>query len=87
MNRILSLDKPLSEKNYWKIKNSLTHRIEILILADTSISKMIPPTEIWQALYEYISSLRDKPFADTRTDAQKLESAGFNKKTSFRNIK
>ena len=87
MNRILSLDKPLSEKNYWKIKNSLTHRIEILILADTSISKMIPPTEIWQALYEYLSSLRDKPFADTRSDVQKLESAGFDKKTSFRNIK
>lgn len=29
----------------------------------------------------------DKPFTDTRSDIQKLESAGFDKKTSFRNIK
>ena len=30
---------------------------------------------------------RDKPFTDTRSDVQKLESAGFDKKTSFRNNK
>ena len=29
----------------------------------------------------------DKPFTDTRSDVQKLESAGFDKKTSFRNVK
>ncbi|MBP5423995.1 MAG: hypothetical protein J6Y78_16300 [Paludibacteraceae bacterium] len=28
----------------------------------------------------------DKPFTDTRTDVQMLESAGFDKKTSFRNV-
>ena len=39
------------------------------------------------ALYAYLSSLRDKPFTDSRSDVQKLESAGFDKKTSFRNIK
>ena len=62
-------------------------RVENPILADTFIPKMIPPTDIWQALYEYLSSLRDKPFTDTRTDTQKLESAGFDRKTSFRNVK
>ena len=75
------------EERWEEIKNSLTHRIENPILADTFIPKMIPPTDIWQALYEYLSSLRDKPFTDSRSDVQKLESAGFDKKTSFRNIK
>ena len=75
------------EERWEEIKNALTHRVENPILADTFIPKMIPPTDIWQALYEYISSLRDKPFTDTRSDVQKLESAGFDKKTSFRDIK
>jgi hypothetical protein len=43
--------------------------------------------ELEGALYEYLSSLRDKPFIDPRSDVQKLESAGFDKKTSFRNVK
>ena len=62
-------------------------RIENPILANTFIPKLIPPTEIWQALYDYLSSLKDKPITDSRTDIQKLESAGFDKKTSFRNVK
>ena len=61
-------------------------RIENPILANTFVPKLIPPTEIWQALYDYLSSLKDKPITDTRTDIQKLESAGFNKKTSFRKM-
>ena len=55
------------------------------ILTGTFITKIVPPSNIWQALYEYLSSLKNKPFTDTRTDVQKLESAGFDKKTSFRN--
>ena len=62
-------------------------RIENPILANTFIPKLIPPSDIWQALYDYLSSLKDKPITDTRTDIQKLESAGFDKKTSFRNVK
>ena len=62
-------------------------RVENPILAGTFIPGVIPPTDIWNALYEYLSSLRDKPFTDSRSDVQKLESAGFDKKTSFRNIK
>ena len=75
------------EERWEEIKKTLTHRIENPILTDTFIPKMIPPSDIWQSLYEYLSSLRDKPFTDSRTDTQKLESAGFDKKTSFRNIK
>ena len=62
-------------------------RIENPILANTFIPKLIPPDEIWQALYDYLSSLKDTPITDSRTDEQKLDSAGFDKKTSFRNVK
>ena len=65
----------------------MVHRVENPILSGTFIPKLVPPTDIWQNLYEYLSSLRDKPFIDTRSDVQKLESAGFDKKTSFRNVK
>ena len=68
----------------WKDTNG---RIENPILANTFIPKLIPPDEIWQALYDYLSSLKDTPITDSRTDEQKLESAGFDKKTSFRNVK
>lgn len=73
------------EERWEEVKGS--RRIENPILSDTFIPKIIPPTDIWHALYEYLSSLRDKPFTDTRSDVQKLESAGFDKKISFRNVK
>jgi len=73
-----------SQEERWK---ELNGRVENPILAGTFIPGVIPPTDIWNALYEYLSSLRDKPFTDSRSDVQKLESAGFDKKTSFRNIK
>ena len=63
------------------------HRIENPILTGSFITKIIPPADIWQALYDYLSSLKDTPFTDTRTDVEKLESAGFDKETSFRNVK
>ena len=79
----------LCQTQYWQVPNEgrwkETHRIENPILTGTFITKIVPPSNIWQALYEYLSSLKDKPFTDTRTDVQKLESAGFDKKTSFRN--
>lgn len=56
------------------------------ILSETYIPKAIPPEEIWKAIYEFLSSQKEKPIADTRSDVQKLESAGFDKKTSFRNM-
>lgn len=77
-----------SQEERWKeINNMMVHRVVNPILSGTFIPKLVPPTDIWLALYEYLSSLRDKPFSDTRSDIQKLESAGFDKKTSFRNVK
>lgn len=54
------------------------------ILSGTYITKLIPPEEIWKAIYELLSSQKEKPIIDTRSDIQKLESAGFDKKISFR---
>ncbi|MBR4774940.1 MAG: hypothetical protein IK008_02445 [Bacteroidales bacterium] len=77
-----------SEDQKWKeLANSMANRVTNPILDGTFITKVIPPTDIWDALYEYISSLRDKPITDSRSDVQKLESAGFDRKTSFRKAK
>ena len=54
------------------------------ILAKTWIPKFIPAEDMWNMLYEYISSLNDKDFVDTRTNDQHIESHGFDKKISFR---
>ena len=75
------------EVRWIEIDNTQMHRVENPILTGTFITKIVPPADIWQALYDYLSSLKDKPFTDTRTDVEKLESAGFNKETSFRNVK
>ena len=57
------------------------------ILIGTPITSLIPPQEIYQDLSNYISSLNDIEIIDTRSDIQKAESAGFDRKTSFSNIK
>jgi len=61
--------------------------VENPILAGTFIASMIPADEIWKALYEYLMSLNDKEIVDKRPDALKIEAAGFDLKTSFRNVK
>lgn len=62
-------------------------KIDNPILYSTYIPKFIDPYEIWNNLYEYISSLRDKEIVDTRTNEQHIESHGFDKKISFRHRK
>ena len=52
-----------------------------------NIGGMISAETIWQNIYDYISASKDVKTTDSRTDVQKLESAGFDKKTSFRNVK
>lgn len=55
------------------------------ILSSTFIPSFIEPNIIWNEVYNYLISIRDIPIVDTRNDVQKLESFGFDKKTSFRN--
>ena len=55
------------------------------ILSSIFIPSFIDAEEIYLNLYDYFIAIKDKPIIDTRNDVQKLESCGFDKKTSFRN--
>ena len=57
------------------------------ILKGTPIEKFVPAQEAWTSIQDFISSLKDVEIVDSRTDKEKLQSAGFDSKTSFRNIK
>jgi len=61
--------------------------INLPILKNTPIPKFIPAKEIFLNIYSFISSQKDIKIEDKRTDIQKLQSAGFDKIESFRNIK
>lgn len=51
-----------------------------------AIAKFIPATEVWDNVYDFISASLDKPIVDNRTDKEHIISAGFDPKTSFRNM-
>lgn len=55
------------------------------ILSDTWITGFIPAEEIYNNVYNYLIANREPDIQDNRNDIQKLESKGFDKKTSFRN--
>lgn len=78
----ISWDKP----EYIK-KKYLKNGVPNPIVKDTILTSFIEAEDMYQGIYSYISSLNEKDYADTRDDIQKLESAGFDKKISFRNIK
>lgn len=60
-----------------------------LKLSDIQLNKFISAETIYQWIYNYISeqNLQKEQHQDLRTDIQKLEGKGFDKKISFRNIK
>lgn len=60
-----------------------------LKLSDIQLNKFISAETIYQWIYDYISESNSKKeqHLDLRTDTQKLEGKGFDKKISFRNIK
>lgn len=60
--------------------------IKNVVFKDTFIPSFICPEEAYIAIYEYLSSMKDMDMTDSRTDKEKLLSAGFDPKTSFRNI-
>ena len=93
--KIHSGETPLTffQCGYWhrctteEIKRSLSNSISNPIIKDTPITSFVKADDVYQGIYAYISSLNDIDYTDNRNDIQKLESAGFDKKTSFRNIK
>ena len=48
---------------------------------------VLPAEKVFEQVHEFLLSLNDKSITDSRTDVQKLESAGFDKITSFRKDK
>ena len=57
------------------------------ILKDTPFTSIMKPEKVWEGIYNYLLSCKEPKIIDNRTDIEHLESAGFDKKTSFRNIK
>lgn len=54
-------------------------------LSDFGLGQIVSPHDIYIAISNFIS--REKPVLDNRTDLQKIVGKGFDKKTSFRNVK
>lgn len=81
--------EPKDIKSFICSKNEDPYRfiVENPILANTWIPKFINAEEIWNDIYDYLISQREKPIIDNRSDVLHLEAAGFDKKTSFRNVK
>lgn len=70
---------------YGEIKYIIKQEIPNPILVNTFIPSFIDPNIVYTELYNYLLSIKDKDIIDNRTDVEKLESFGFDKKTSFRN--
>jgi len=61
--------------------------IDLPILRNTEIPRYVSAKDVFLNIYSYLSSKKDIKIEDNRSDIMKLESAGFNKIESFRNIK
>lgn len=74
---------------HYDYRNTISFRKEEVInnpiIGDTYIPSFINAETIWNDIYNYLISIKEKPFVDSRTNNQKIESFGFDVKTSFRN--
>lgn len=71
-------------QHYWD--NNSRREIKNPILKDLPITGLIPAEEIWQGIYDYLLKMKEPVIVDSRTNDEHIESAGFDKKTSFRNM-
>lgn len=71
--------------NFGGVFYEISKEIPNPILSNTFIPSFIDPNIIYTELYNYLLSIKDKNIIDNRTDIEKLESLGFDKKSSFRN--
>jgi len=92
---ILPYKKPFSffsffsENNYRLTQGDVYKEqiIDLPFLKYTVIPGYVSAKDVFLNIYSYLSSKREKKIEDNRSDILKLESAGFDKITSFRNIK
>ena len=78
-----------SDTNY-RLKQRDVYEDQIInlpIIKNTAITGFVSAKDVFFNIYSYLSSKKDKKIEDNRSDILKLESAGFDKTTSFRNIK
>lgn len=73
------------DNTYW-IRAAI-EMVENPIIANSKFAKLIDPEDIFLNIYSYISKTNDKNIKDNRTNVEKIVSHGFDKRTSFRNIK
>ena len=75
--------------NYKLNKDDCTVLYSYPKLFDVNLNKFIKAETVYQWIYDYISqkNLEKEQHQDLRTDIQKLEGRGFDKKLSFRNMK
>lgn len=57
-----------------------------MLLKDTFIAKRIPAEDAYNAIYNWLLYKKEPVVIDTRTDLQKIDSHGFDRKTSFRKM-
>ena len=76
-----------NERNRWRVPRKLVHVSNPILRELAIVRRYIPAEFIWNSVYNYICKRKEKEIVDTRTDVQKAESYGFDKKTSFRNVK
>ena len=72
---------PTEYKDY-KITDDI--ELDLPILANTCITKIIPADEIWKNICNYISSLGNDKDVAQAPDMEKIVNHGFDKKESFR---
>ena len=84
----LSKESPLvllvNVDRWWGAKGMV---IKNPILSGLPIVSLLPAEEVWQGIYDYLIKIREPDITDNRTDIEKLEAHGFDKKTSFRKDK
>lgn len=73
--------------DYTEYSVTNTTVINLPILANTQLTRLINPEEIWKELSNYISSLNNDKNSVFVPDIQKVVNHGFDKRESFRNIK
>lgn len=61
--------------------------VENPILSGSPLAGLLPAEEIWTDIYDYLLKKTEPDTTDRRDDLQKIADAGFDKKTSFRNVK
>jgi hypothetical protein len=61
--------------------------VNLPILKDCKLTSLIDAEEIWRELQNYLSSMNNESKVDNMSDIEKVESHGFDKKTSFRSNK